>query len=76
MAKADMFRINANISAELNDWLDQESARTGYSKTTLIMLAIENYKQQKTVQSQVSELSLLISRLENLDDKLKSDEQE
>lgn len=68
--KQKTFRINANISSDLNDWLDAESERTGHSKTTLIVLALENYKQQKTAQSQVIELSQLISRLERLDAKI------
>lgn len=74
MARGNLFRINANISVELNDWLDEEAQKTGHTKSTLIMLAIENYKQQKTAQLQVSELTQLISKLEKLDAKLSSDE--
>lgn len=75
MARGKLFRINANISVELNEWLDQEAKRTGHTKSTLIMLAIESYKQQKTAQSQVIELSQLISRLESLDAKIDESEQ-
>lgn len=76
MARGNLFRINANISVELNEWLDQEAQRTGHTKSTLIMLAIESYKQQKTAQTQVVELSQLISRLELLDAKIDRDEKE
>lgn len=71
-----LFRVNANISVDLNAWLDEESARTGHTKSTLIMLAVETYKQQKTAQTQVVELSQLIARLERLDAKPGDDEQE
>lgn len=75
MARGKLFRINANISVELNDWLDQEAKKSGHTKSTLIMLAVENYKQQKTAQTQVVELSQLISRLERLDAKIDEEEQ-
>lgn len=65
-----MFRINASISADLNNWLDSESANTGYTKTTLIMLAIENYKQQKTALAQMTEITELVEKLEKLSQKL------
>lgn len=64
------FRINANINSDLNDWLDNESARTGHSKTTLLILALENYKQQKSAVAQLTDLSQLVKKMEQLSEKL------
>ncbi len=64
------FRINANINSDLNDWLDNESDRTGHSKTTLLILALENYKQQKSAVAQLTDLSELVKKMEQLSEKL------
>ena len=71
--KQKTFRINANISSDLNDWLDAESARTGHSKTTLLILALENYKQQKSAVSQLTDLSELVKKMEQLSEKFEQD---
>ena len=71
--KQKTFRINANISSDLNDWLDAESARTGHSKTTLLILALENYKQQKSAVAQLTDLSELVKKMEQLSEKLEQD---
>jgi predicted DNA-binding protein len=42
-----MTRVNTRISAEINDWLDEQSRKTGVTKSTLIHMALENYMTQK-----------------------------
>lgn len=61
-----MVRVNTRISKQANDWLDEQSKTTGIPKSTLILLAIENYIQQKNAQGQINELGLLINKLETL----------
>jgi len=48
--KAEMVRINTRISKSANEWLDKRSDETGIPKSTLIFLAIENYKKIVDVQ--------------------------
>ena len=40
-------RINVIISDELNEFLDEESRRTGISKSSLVAFAIEDFKTTK-----------------------------
>lgn len=37
-------RINVTISNELNEFLDEESKRTGIAKSSLVAFAIEDFK--------------------------------
>lgn len=60
---AEMVRVNTRVSKEVNDWLDNKSARTGVSKSTLIYLALEQYIQQQHV---VNEMPRMMEMLEEL----------
>lgn len=61
-----MVRVNTRISKKANDWLDNESKITGLPKSTLILLAIENYIQQKNAEGYIGDLNVLVKRLEEL----------
>lgn len=63
---AEMVRVNTRIRKDLNDWLDEQSEETGLPKSTQIMIAIENYQQQKLAKGQLTELGELISKLEEM----------
>ena len=63
---AEMIRVGTRIRKDLNDWLDQQSEETGLPKSTQIMMAIENYQQQKMAKGQLSELGEMISKLEGM----------
>ncbi len=63
---AEMVRVGTRIRKDLNDWLDQQSEETGLPKSTQIMMAIENYQQQKMAKGQLTELGELISKLEGM----------
>lgn len=63
---AEMVRVGTRIRKDLNDWLDQQSEETGLPKSTQIMMAIENYQQQKMAKGQLTELGELISKLEEM----------
>ena len=66
-----MVRVNTRISKNLNDWLDEQTEETGLPKSTQIMLAIENYQQQKQAKGQLTELSILIEKMQGLTEKIK-----
>lgn len=40
-------RFSINIGEELNDWLDEESEKTGFTKNALCHMAIERYREQR-----------------------------
>ena len=68
--KPEMFRINTRISVKSNEWLDKESYKTGIPKSTLILLAIENYIQQKEAFEMMGDMGMLVERLERIENKL------
>lgn len=63
-------RVNTRISKQLNDWLDKRSKETGYSKSTLVMLALENYFQQTEVVEKMGDMSTIYRELQEIKDKL------
>lgn len=63
---AEMIRVNTRVRKELNDWLDEQSELTGLPKSTQIMMAIEMYQQQKMAKGQLTELAVLIEKMEEL----------
>jgi hypothetical protein len=76
---AEMVRVNTRISSELNDWLDDYSARTGVPKSTIIHLALEHYIMQKraidsmdVVAQRLDKLDYVIEKLANIEERLSS----
>lgn len=63
-------RVNTRISKTLNDWLDKRSFDTGYSKSTLVMLAIENYQQQVDVIDKMQDISVIYKEIQEIKEKL------
>ena len=68
---AEMIRVNTRVRKDLNDWLDQQVDETGVPKSTQIMFAIEMYQQQKQAKGQLTELSILIEKMQGLTEKIK-----
>lgn len=66
---AEMVRVNTRISKTVNKWLSDESETTGLSKSTLIMLAIEQYAQQREVMRNISTMESISQRLDELEKK-------
>lgn len=64
-----MVRVNTRISAELNRWLNEESQRTGVSKSTLIHLALTAYMQQERA---IGSLEEIIKRLDRIEEQAKA----
>lgn len=65
-----MVRINTRISQNANEWLDNKSKETGIPKSTLVLLAIENYIQQKEVMEKMSDMTVLMEKLNAIESKL------
>ena len=67
---AEMVRVNTRISKVLNDWLDERSSESGVPKSTIVMLALENYWQEKEVLKTMSDMGTIMKKLEELETKL------
>jgi len=63
----EMVRINTRISKTLNEWLDSESAVTGVPKSTLVFLALEQYKQQHEAVKTINNMNMLNQRIDELE---------
>lgn len=64
---AEMVRVNTRISKPVNDWLDQRSEETGVPKSTLIFLAIENYKKESDVMEMMGDMGSIMVKLDELE---------
>lgn len=74
--KPEMVRINTRISGTSNDWLDNQSMTTGIPKSTLILLAIENYIREKDAMSMMGDLGQVVQALERLEKAVERNVQE
>jgi hypothetical protein len=63
---AEMVRVNTRVSKPMNEWLDKESAETGIPKSTIIFLALENYKREKDVMGAMGDMGSIMQKLEEL----------
>jgi len=72
---AELIRVNTNINKEINEWLNARSEKTGISKSTLIHLALEHYRNQVEVASEMPKITALMEVLGQIDiSKLKAAE--
>jgi hypothetical protein len=62
-----MVRVNTRISATLNDWLDEESKLTGVPKSTLVMLALENFFKEREVIRRMTDLGTVMDKLNEIE---------
>lgn len=56
-------RVNTRVSRDLNEWLDKRSFETGVSKSSLINIAVENYRKETET---ISVLPQLLKKLEEM----------
>lgn len=64
---AEMVRINTRISKEINEWLDNETEKTGVPKSTLIFLALDQYVNQKRVMKDFNNMGVVLEKLEQIE---------
>lgn len=65
--KPEMVRINTRISGSANKWLDEQSNETGVPKSTLILLAIENYIREKEAMAAMADMGQVVAAIERLE---------
>lgn len=64
---AEMVRINTRISATANEWLDNESKITGLPKSTIVMMAIDNFIREKEAFVRMADMGEIVAKLEQLE---------
>lgn len=64
---ADLVRINTNISKDANDWLTARSERTGMSKSALIHMSIEHYRNQVELIDQMPKIAQFMQTIGEMD---------
>ena len=64
---AEMVRVNTRISSTLNDWLDNESKTTGVPKSTLVMLALEGYREKRIAMEGMLDMATIVDKLEKIE---------
>lgn len=71
----EMIRVNTRISKTSNDWLDNYSAETGLPKSTIIMMAIEDFIKEKEVMDRMADMGDIMAKLEQLEKKIEGRKQ-
>lgn len=66
----EMIRVNTRISTDMNKWLDKHSKETGLPKSTIIMMAIEDYRKEKEVMKQMVDMGQIVAKLDKLEKKI------
>ena len=74
--KEALVRVNTRISSDLNDWLDRESAKTGLSKSSIMMIATENYRREKDAFLMMADIGQLVDKLDDIEKAVKGDHSE
>lgn len=63
----EMVRVNTRLSTDLNEWLDMESKKSGLSKSSIIMMAAENYRREKEAFKSMADMGELVAKIEELE---------
>lgn len=61
---ADMVRVNARVSVDVNVWLDDYSKSSGVSKSTIVYMALEQFKTTKEGTAAFSNISVIFEQME------------
>jgi predicted DNA-binding protein len=67
----EMVRVNTRISHDLNAWLDSYSQNSGVPKSTLIHLALENYRREKEAFEMMGDMSNIMNKIDSLEGLIK-----
>lgn len=64
---AELVRVNTRISVTVNAWLEEQTRLTGLAKSTQIMLALENYHQQKEMLARMGDMGEIMNKLDQME---------
>lgn len=63
-------RLSVRVSKENNDYLDKKSMQTGISKSALVQIAVEQYRQQAEAVSAMNNMEVLFDQLGKIQDEI------
>lgn len=61
-----LVRLNVRVSKENNDYLDKKSMQTGISKSALVQIAVEQYRQQNEAVRAMNNMEKYVDQLEQI----------
>lgn len=61
---AEMVRVNARVSVDVNKWLDEYSKESGVSKSTIVYMALDQYKTTKVATDNFGNMANLFTEIE------------
>ena len=64
----EMVRVNTRLGADLNEWYDDQSKKSGLSKSSLIMMAAENFRREKEALKGMADMGELVAKIERLEE--------
>ena len=65
-----LVRLSVRVSKENNDYLDKKSMQTGISKSALVQIAVEQYRQQAEAVSAMNNMEVLFEQLGKIQDEI------
>jgi len=65
-----LVRLNVRVSKENNDYLEKKSRETGISKSALVQIAVEQYRQQAEAVTAMNNMEVLLKQLEKIQDEV------
>lgn len=68
----DPVRINIRIPADINDYLDTESKRTGVPKSSLVYMMIDKYISDKKAIDNIGGIPVMFNQLANIEESQKN----
>lgn len=63
----EMIRVNTRLPVDLNEWIDDESRKTGLSKSSIVMMAAENYRKERLALRGMADMGELVAKIEQLE---------
>lgn len=61
---AEMVRVNARVSVDVNKWLDEYSKSSGVSKSTIVYMALDQYRTTKVATDNFGEMAKLFTQVD------------
>lgn len=65
-----LVRLSVRVSKDNNDYLDKKSMQTGISKSALVQIAVEQYRQQAEAVTAMNNMEVLLKQLEKIQDEV------
>lgn len=73
--KTNLIRKNVFISDQVNNWLEQESEKTGLSQSAIMSMAISTYMRQQETPHMINDLKSLFEQMQSMEQKEKGEDQ-